>query len=111
MKRNRRRRQTMKRRVVVLAMVILSVLCSVLIVKDNSYAQSESTGRTLCYKPVYVQEGDSVWSIARENYTEEWSSTANYVEAILEFNNMTDGYLYSGSYLSIPYYDYITANE
>lgn len=94
-----------KRRILTVCTVFLSILCCVIIAKNHSYAAYNDSARILCYRPVEVKEGDSLWSIAKDNMTEEWKSTGAYVKAIKEFNSMESNNIYAGTYISIPYYD------
>lgn len=88
--------------ITILLMVLLS--CSIFFLRNNSYAASNTTDKTLCYKPVMVEQGDSLWSIANENLSPEWDSTEEYVAAIRKLNSLHDSKIKAGTYISIPYY-------
>ena len=88
--------------------LFLVIIClSLFFVKNNSYAAVDTSNKTLCYKPIMVEQGDSLWSIANENYSYEWSSREEYISAIRELNNLSDSKIVAGSYISIPYYEQI----
>lgn len=55
-------------------------------------------------KTVLVCEGDSLWSIAQENYTELDGSLQEYIAEIRTTNQMTSDAVRVGTYLVIPYY-------
>ena len=55
-------------------------------------------------KTVLVCEGDSLWSIAQDNYTELDGSLQEYMAEIRATNQMTSDAVRVGSYLVIPYY-------
>ena len=61
----------LKGRILTVCTVFLSILCCVIIAKNHSYAAYNDSARILCYRPVEVKEGDSLWSIAKDNMTEE----------------------------------------
>jgi len=106
-KRNRNVRRNgnniIKKSAIILA-VLMMLICSIFVIKNKSYAAQELSDKTICYKPIFVRQGDSLWSIANENMTEEWGSTDKYVAEIKKLNNMKDSKLIAGSYISIPYY-------
>lgn len=89
---------------IVAVMGIVILIISVFCIKNNLYAAHELSDKTICYKPVLVEKGDSLWSIAKENMTEEWGSTKDYVVAIQKFNNIEGSSIAAGTYISIPYY-------
>jgi len=107
LKRRSEKENMVIRRVLFGCVVFLSIICCILIIKNNSYAANEPSERTLCYRPILVEPGDSLWSIASDNMTEEWGSIDKYVKAIKEFNNLDTFDIYAGTYISIPYYDVV----
>ena len=65
------------------------------------------------YKVIEVAEGDSLWSIARENLASEanqagFSDIYQYVHEIKKCNNLKSDQINVGCYLMIPYYTLIT---
>ena len=65
------------------------------------------------YKVIEVAEGDSLWSIARENLASEanqagFSDIYQYVHEIKKCNNLKSDQINAGCYLMIPYYTLIT---
>ena len=62
------------------------------------------------YKVVEVKDGDSLWSIAKENMSakEDYSGFTDiyqYIHEIKKCNNMKSDQVNAGCYLMIPYYD------
>ncbi len=54
-----------------------------------------------------LERGDSLWSVASENYDEHYESIEDYMEEICIINSVTyDTELKAGSSLIIPYYSY-----
>lgn len=51
-----------------------------------------------------IEQGDSLWSIAEEYYTTEYSDYNEYIDEIKSINNMKDDTLKKGSYIVVPYY-------
>ncbi len=57
------------------------------------------------YTSVTVQPGDSLWSIAEENYVLGYDSPTDYIEEVMHINHLDDeNEIISGSSLVIPYY-------
>lgn len=53
---------------------------------------------------VRVEQGDTLWSIAREYYTDDYDSFEEYIDVIKKTNNMTTDRLYKGCYIIVPHY-------
>lgn len=51
---------------------------------------------------VMVQDDDSIWSIARNYYTDECGSMKKYVTEIKECNSITSDTIYAGYPLIVP---------
>ena len=55
---------------------------------------------------IEVQPGDTLWSIAKDHMTVEYSSIQAYVKDIAEVNDMLPcTTIRSGEYLILPYYE------
>lgn len=68
------------------------------------HAEGESLPRYKYYKSIEIQTGDSLWSIANEYRTEEYSSVQDYINEVKYINNMKDDHITNGAFLVIPYY-------
>ena len=52
-----------------------------------------------------VKDGDSLWNIATRYMTGEYASVNDYIEEVIASNHLsTDGYIYEGQLLVLPYY-------
>lgn len=56
------------------------------------------------YHRVEVAEGDTLWSIAQENYCAREQSIREYIEEVQQINHRYDETVYEGESLMIPYY-------
>lgn len=56
------------------------------------------------YHRIEVEEGDTLWSIAKENYTPCEQTIQEYIAEVEQINHCTNGIIYAGEYLMIPYY-------
>lgn len=58
-----------------------------------------------CYRSVEIEKGDSIWSIAKKYYTDDWNNLESYIEEIKQFNGIANDNIQAGCYLAIPYYE------
>ena len=93
-----------KSRMAVFVMALAAIILALTLSKNESVSVNAHSDKDLYYCSVQVQEGDTIWSIAREHMTEDWMSTQEYVKAIKKLNRKKTDYIYAGMYLSIPYY-------
>lgn len=56
------------------------------------------------YTSVQVRNGDTLWDIASEHITEEYSSLQEYVTEVKALNGLQSDSIKSGQSLVIPYY-------
>ena len=92
-----------KREGLLLLFIILSVVIAVLCVTIKVNA-SQDDNKRIQVKSVLIESGDSLWGIAMENYSEDYESIEDYVDAIKECNHITTDKICTGSYLIVPYY-------
>ena len=58
----------------------------------------------LSYRSISVSTGDTLWSVAKENYTPEWGSLSDYLKEIKRCNALTSAEITAGSSLIVPVY-------
>ena len=91
----------------IIGVLITMALCSFFSVKafantDNTQADSFGTKQ---YRSVMIYCGDTVGSIAEENYSYEFSSVDRIEREIRSINHLSsDEVLVPGNYLVIPYF-------
>ena len=95
---------TVTKRVTLLIGILILLAGGICLVNKISVSAAGSSEKKLYYKSVMVEQGDSLWSIAEENMSEEWGSVKEYVQAIKKLNNKSDNQINAGAYISIPYY-------
>ncbi|MBQ8527741.1 MAG: LysM peptidoglycan-binding domain-containing protein [Lachnospiraceae bacterium] len=109
---NARKRRTsvarMKRTLVfiVFALVLGVVLASSLL-STNALATGadQASDSYKYYKEVYVESGDTLWSIAEENTDGSMTEITDCISEICSINNLNRlETLKSGSYIIVPYY-------
>lgn len=110
-KRKRQRELREKRPVFITgAVLIVSLLyiCFFLYFGDRVVKAQEPT-TDIQYKLVEVKAGDSLWSIAKENMSDEsnysgFTDIYQYIHEIKKCNNMKSNQINAGCYLMVPYY-------
>lgn len=92
---------------VVLIISLLSV-CFFLYFGDRVVKAQESAN-DIQYKVVEIKDGDSLWSIAKENMDNTNDSgfinIYQYIHEIKRCNNMKSNQVNAGCYLMVPYYN------
>lgn len=53
---------------------------------------------------ILIGNNDTLWSIAEEYYSSEYTDINHYIEVIMKANNLSSTTIHSGNYLIIPYY-------
>ena len=87
-------------------MLTLSIISSIIIIFlcFSSKAEAQETPKYKYYHMITVEKGDSLWSIANEYKGE--SGTREYLNEIIELNDLTDDRIVAGQTLLISYYSY-----
>ena len=105
----KKRRNTKRRRQVqiiasMIGVVILTVF-TLTVSAGKINAESDLTKHTYKYfTTVYVENGDSLWSIANEYATKEYADLDMYIAEVKAINGLKATNLQHGSYICVPYY-------
>ena len=108
-KKQRRARIVAKRRMILLlATVLLITIGSVIFGSIFSSAQAnadESGIKYKYYKSIVIEDGDTLWSIAKDYQTDMYETTQEYIDELRELNNLNSNHIQEGQHLLIAYYD------
>lgn len=86
-------------------LLVFGIICIVILVALASVNRvNGKSDRVKTVKSVCILEGDSLWSIAENFYTEECGDFRDYVSEIRKTNNLKDDNLFAGNYILVPYY-------
>ncbi len=100
-----RRAAVIRRRIRMTASLIAGlVLILIIAVAVISKKANGRTDRTKQLTSVYVEKGDSIWSIAEQFYTPECGSMKEYVSEIRKTNDLKSDRILYGFTLLVPYY-------
>ena len=92
------------------AVLIISLLsvCFFLYFGDR-FVKAQESANDIQYKVVEIKNGDSLWSIAKENMDNTNDSgfinIYQYIHEIKRCNNMKSNQINAGCYLMVPYYN------
>ena len=67
-------------------------------------AEGNMEKRNKIYTTVEIEAGDSLWTVAREYYSNEYSDYNELIEEIKDINNMIDDNVKRGCYIIVPQY-------
>ncbi|MEE1341258.1 MAG: LysM peptidoglycan-binding domain-containing protein [Lachnospiraceae bacterium] len=56
------------------------------------------------FTTIEIEEGDTLWEIAKENRTEEYASIEAYIDEVKRTNHLESDQIEAGYSLLIPYY-------
>ena len=102
--RQRRRRAAMRRRVCMAAAMLALGLMLGMALTGFSRITVRKAPTYKYYTAVTVRADDTLWGIAQEHMTEEYSSIHAYMKEIQEVNSMKSDKIYYGQKLILPYY-------
>ncbi|MBQ7077763.1 MAG: LysM peptidoglycan-binding domain-containing protein [Lachnospiraceae bacterium] len=104
-------REEQLRRYKTIAYLFLLIIVSLLIVltiikinKTNTKAFASLNGE-YSYSSVMVEEGDTLYSIARKYSTEYPGSTDAFIREVRTVNNLNSDNIYAGQYIIIPVFN------
>ncbi|MBR2404007.1 MAG: LysM peptidoglycan-binding domain-containing protein [Lachnospiraceae bacterium] len=112
MKRSIRRQQkAAQERVTVLFCSIVAVImmCSVMFGAINTQAAPAETTNKY-YTSIQIESGDTLWAIASEYITDDYSDMNEYIREVCSINHISEDEIHAGQYIVVPYYAANAAN-
>ena len=70
----------------------------------TSMAKEETTAAQY-YKSLQIREGDSLWKIADQYKEGSSMSTHEYVDRLIQMNNLKKDTIHAGQYLTVVYFE------
>lgn len=83
--------------------LIIVIVCIMLNVFPVSADSTHSQTGSVYYTSIEIQPGDTLWDIAEETMTSEYSSIPEYVKVLKEMNSLDSDRLEAGQNLIIAY--------
>lgn len=92
----------------IITLLALFMLFLGVYIGSRRMAQVEAQGyvqeRQKFYTCIDIKEGDTLWSLAEEYMTEEYTDRESYMDEVREMNDLTGSMIQAGTTLLIPYY-------
>lgn len=105
---NKRRNTKKRRQVQIVASmvgVIILTIFTLTVSASEINAVSDTSGiRYKYFTTVYVENGDTLWSIASEYATDEYDDFDMYIAEVKKLNDLKSNTLQHGSHICVPYY-------
>ncbi len=89
---------------IILGLCILLGLVIILGFTGKGQEAEAATVNQKYYKCVTITDDDTLWTIAEENYSEEYDSYEDYIDEVKFINNLSNDTIYNGATLVVPYY-------
>lgn len=97
-------REAVKKLLLFGALFIALILFGFTMIKPLS-AEADFDSRTVkLVESVQIEKGDSLWSIAKEYYSDECGGMKQYINEIKKTNHLYSDTIHEGNYLLVPYY-------
>ena len=84
--------------------MIAASLFLIICLSGFSRAEAKRVDSFKYYTAVTVNSNDTLWDIALDHLTDEYSSVNEYIREIKEINEMKSDTIYYGQRLVLPYY-------
>lgn len=56
------------------------------------------------YTSIQIQSGDTLWGLAKDYITTEYTSVNDYITEVKHLNSLENDNIHEGQYLTVPYY-------
>lgn len=108
-KRKRAREVAKKKMFLLMVATILFVLIGGIAI-GNNFSSAQVNAEETCeqnkyYKSIYIESGDTLWSIAKDYCTNYSVDIEDYIDEIKQLNNLASDEIHHGQYLMVAYYD------
>lgn len=102
---NRRLAVVRKQRFALCMIALTAIICGVLFIHSNTDTVKAKNNNKKYFTHILIEEGDTIWNIAEQYMTAEYTSTQAYVYEVEQMNHISADDITEGCYLMIPYYD------
>lgn len=94
-----------KKKAIITSIILSSIVFIVsLIIIPSTVNAKDNVVREKQVISVKVEEGDTLWSIAKEHYTREYKDVKAYIKEIKRVNGLSTDMIHEGRYLVVPCY-------
>ena len=106
MKRNSRRsKDTAQKSIALLfcSLIAIAMICSIMFGTISTQAAPSKTTNKY-YTSVQIGSGDTLWSIASEYITDDYTDMNEYIREVCSINHIAEDEIHAGQYIVVPYY-------
>ena len=96
-----RRINIFHKRIAILLCVLIAILALIMLFNVTSSAKN-TYNYDISYTNVHINNGDTLWDIAKSNYSVEYGDFDDYIEEIRTLNHISGDMIHVGGYLVIP---------
>lgn len=91
-----------------LATAVVAATVCLILVSNKKVVSADESGKApqlnKYYKSITIEPGDTLWSIAEEYKSGAYKTTKDYVEELMDMNDVHSGRITSGQKLVVAYY-------
>jgi len=104
-------RVAVQKRITILFCSIIAVItiCSIIFGATNTQAAPAETTYKY-FTSVQIESGDTLWAIASEYITDEYSDMNEYMNEVCAINHISEDEIHAGQFIVVPYYAAEVAN-
>ena len=108
---SRRQREAAQKKIAVLFCSIVAVvmICSIMFSTIHTQAAPAETTNKY-YTSIQVESGDTLWAIASEYITDDYTDMNEYIREVCSINHISEDEIHAGQYIVVPYYAVAAAN-
>ena len=94
----------MKKKVIV-SLLTFILFCSAIACFASTVSAKGGSGREKYVGKVYVEYGDTLWTIAKENLSPEYKDENELIDEIKKINHLYTDEIYAGDVILVPYFE------
>lgn len=87
--------------ILLLSFLILGILGNL---TTRAFASASVDNKEKVLVCVEIKKGDTLWSIAKQYYTDEFQGIGAYIKEIKKSNGLMNDTIHTGQYLIVPFY-------
>lgn len=82
---------------------IILIIAVIILSNFNAKAQDNTPGQNKYYKSIVIEEGDSLWSIAKEYMGTGYDGVEEYIDELKSMNGLGSDTIHTGQHLVVTY--------
>lgn len=91
------------------ALIVLSIVTCIILFANKNITNADENGDSIklnkYYKTITIENGDTLWDIANTYKSGDYRTTKDYVDELMQMNNLHNDSIMSGQKLVVAYFD------